>query len=205
MAKDKPFNNPCEALKAQSKPTPEPAKPAAAKQPAPATKKKQQQVSVDEESALFLSAMGAFEQVKPVSEPRAPAVVAAQQQKAADDDTESLIELAEMVVGDADLVVEQTPASVLVYPQGFDPRLLGKLPATAQLDLQPISPAAIRQTLERFIADAHTKGERSVRVLTGLALRDPTLDALTSAKLARRVLAFSGGVDTLDVLLRRTR
>jgi DNA-nicking Smr family endonuclease len=199
MAKDKPFNNPFGALKPATKPSAEKAPAPTAK---PVAKPQQQHVSVDDESALFLSAMGAFEEVKPVSEPRAPAVVAAQAKKAADDDTESLLELAELVLGDAELVVERTPASVLGYAKGFDTRLLGKLPATDQLDVQGLAHDAALKALDRFVVDAQVKGLRSVRIVTGPALRDAAVDALTRARLARKVLAFSGEVDALDVLLR---
>jgi hypothetical protein len=197
MAKDKPFNNPFGALKAQSKPQ-------KAQGPAPAPKvSKAQQVSADDESAQFLSAMGAFDEVKPVSAPPPPAVTAAQKQKAAADDTESLLELAELVIGDGELVVEQTAGSVLGIPKGFDAGLVGKLPPAAQLDLQALERDAARQALERFIVEAHAKRLRSVRVVTGEALRPSAISALTRGKLARKVLAFSGGAGTLDVLLRR--
>lgn len=199
MAKEKPFNSPFGALKAKQQPE----KPHAPAPPPPKKKKEQQQVSVDEESALFLSAMGAFEEVKPVREPPAPAVVAAQREQAAADDTESLLELAELVIGDAELVVQQTPTSVLAHPKGFDPALLGKLPPTSQLDVQAIPPPAARGAIERFIVDAQVRGLRSVRLVTGPALRAVAVDALTKGKLARKVLAFSGAVDALDVLLRR--
>jgi DNA-nicking Smr family endonuclease len=202
MAKDKPFNNPFGALKAQAKPEkPQPPAPAPA---AAAAKREVKQVSVDEESALFLSAMGAFEPVKPVSEAAAPpAVVAARQQQAAADEVESLLELAELVSADGELVVEQTGASVVGCAKGFDARLLGRLPAAAQLDVQTLARDAARAALERFIIDAHVKGLRSVRVVTGPALRQGAIEALTRGKLMRKVLAFSGGVDALDVLLRR--
>ena len=198
MAKEKPFNNPFGALKAPAKPDkPQPAA------PKPAAKRPQQQVSVDEESALFLSAMGAFEPVKPVSEPPPPAVVAAQRQTAAADDAEAVLELAELVAGDAELAVEQSAEAVRAFPKGFDVGLLGTLPAKAELALQPLERDAARQALARFIADAQAKGLRSVRVVTGRASRDLAVAALTQGKLARKVLAFSGGADALDVLLRR--
>lgn len=200
MAKDKPFNNPFGALKAQAKPQP----PQQQKAAAPAPKAgKPQQVSTDEESALFLSAMGAFDPVKPVRAAPPPAAGASQKQKAAAEDVESLLELAELVSGEAELSVEQTATSVLAVPKGFDVGLFGKLPPAASVELQALEPSAARQALERFIVAEHAKKARSVRVVTGQALRQAAVAALTQGKLARRVLAFSGGLDALEVLLRR--
>ena len=198
MAKEKPFNNPFGALKAKQPEKPQPPAPA----PAP-KKKKEQQVSTDDESALFLSAMGAFDEVKPVREPPPPAVVAARRKQASADDTESLLELAELVIGDAELTVQQTPDSVRAWPKGFDPKLLGKLPPASQLDLQPLQRDAARGALERFVIDAQLRGLRAVRLVTGAAHRALAIDALSKGKLTRKVLAFSGGADALDVLLRR--
>lgn len=199
MAKEKPFNNPFGALKAKQPEKP----PAAAAPKPPPAKKKEQQVSTDDESALFLSAMGAFDEVKPVREPPAPAVAAAQREQAAADDTESLLELAELVSGDAELTVQQTPASVVAHPKGFDPRLLGRLAPTSQLDVQALPRDAARSALERFIIDAQVRGLRAVRLVTGPAHRALAVEALAKGKLTRKVLAFSGGADALDVLLRR--
>jgi hypothetical protein len=104
-------------------------------------------------------------------------------------------------MGDGELVVEQTLASVIGCPKGFDVGLLGRLPASAELDLSAL-PEPVR-ALDRFIVEAHAKGFRSVRVVTGPALRQRAIDGLTRGKLTRKVLAFSGGVDALDILLRR--
>ncbi|MBL8954269.1 MAG: Smr/MutS family protein [Myxococcaceae bacterium] len=205
MAKDKPFNNPFGALKAQAKP--EKAAPAATKPaqapPQPA-KKKGQQVDVDAESAEFLSAMGAFDEVKPVREPPRPEVTAAQKQQAAADDAEALLELAELVVDpDAELVVEQGQTSVRAYPQGFDVKLLGRMRAKAELNVMALGGEQARQALERFIVDSQLKGLRAVRVVTAPEQRELAVTALTKGRLTRKVLAVSGGADGLDVLLRR--
>lgn len=126
-----------------------------------------------------------------------------QQAPADDGDTESLLELAELVVAGAELVVEQTASAVTAYPKGLDLRLLGRIPPAVKLDLQALAPDRALPALERFIVDAQVRGERSVQVTTGAPLRARAIDALTRGKLARKVLAFSGTADTLDVLLRR--
>ena len=204
MAKDKPFNNPFGALKGKAKePKPEKPQPAASAKKATPAAKPRQEASSDDESALFLSAMGAFDEVKPVREPLPPAQVAAQKERATADDVESLLQLAELVQGDAELVVQQTPASVSAHAEGFDARLLGRLPPAAVLDVQALLASAARQALERFIVDSQLKGLRSVRVLTGTGLRALAIESLTRGKLVRKVLAFSGGAEALDVLLRR--
>ncbi len=199
MAKEKPFNNPFGALKIGAKP--DAAKPAAAPKPV-APKAKAQQVSTDEESALFLSAMGAFDEVKPVREKRPAQPAPAAQQKATADDVEALIELAELVASDTELVVEQSAAGVRGLPTGFDGALLGRLAPGAELDVQALEPPAARAALERFIVDAQGRGVRAVRVVTGPERRQLAVSALTQGKLVRKVLAFSGGVEALDVLLR---
>lgn len=198
MAKQKPFNNPFGALKVRKEepPAPAPAKPAAAP---PA--KKQQKVSAADESAEFLAAMGAFDPVKPVREEApapAPPVV-----HPADDDAESLLELAELVVGDAELEVEQSGERVIAAPKGLDRKLLGRLPPKSKLDIQALEPDAARGALERFVIDAQLRGVRCVRLVTGAAYRAMAVEALSRGKLTRKVLAFSGGADVIDVLLRR--
>ncbi len=195
MAKQKPFNNPFGALKVRKEEPPAPAKPA----PAP-PRAKQQKVSVADESAEFLAAMGAFDPVKPVREEE-PAPAPAVEQ--ADDDAESLLELAEMVVGDAELEVEQSGERVVGAPKGLDRKLLGRLPPKSKLEVQALKPDAARGAMERFVIDAQLRGVRCVRLVTGAAFRSMAVEALSRGKLARKVLAFSGDADALDVLLRR--
>jgi len=197
MAKEKPFNNPFGALKI-------PGKPEKAAAPAPA-KKKQEQVSVDEESALFLSAMNAFDEVKPVRAPAAPAVVEAHAEKVAAEDLEALVELAEMVASDPELDVLRDGDSVLGHAKGFDAALLerlqaGALAVTAQLDVSAASGDAVRAMLDRFFAEARTKRMRCVRVIAPETAS--VVAALTAPKLAKRVLAFAAGAGRVDVLLR---
>jgi len=194
MAKDKPFNNPFGALKVQPKAEPQKAAPPAKPQP---------KVSADDESALFLSAMGAFDPVKPVREPARPAAAAAHQQSVAADDAEALLELGELVAGDGELTIQQSPDAVSAFPKGFDASLAGRVPPKAELDLQGMEREPARHALERFIGDSYAKGLRSVRLITGAASRDLVVAALTRGKLARKVLALWGGVDQLGVLLRR--
>jgi DNA-nicking Smr family endonuclease len=228
MAKEKPFNNPFAALKAPSKPeAPKPATPApskAAPPPPPKTAKpSKQQQSADDEAALFLAAVGGVEPVKIAKDRVAPAVLAAQAVKTAADDSESLVQLAELVASEVDFEVEEALESVEGRVRDFDVRVLRKLKAgefkaQAELDLHGKTREAARPALERFILDARVQGHRCVRVITGRGLNSPdgvpvlralAVDALTRGRLARAVLAFCsarpnfGGVGALDVLLRR--
>jgi DNA-nicking Smr family endonuclease len=200
MAKDKPFNNPFGALKAKL----EPEKPQA-KAPAPAPAKKKEKVSSEDESALFLEAMGAFDEVKPVKKKaNEPAPAIEKQDRLTATDADSLLELAELVIG-KELEIEESPSGVMGAPKGFDVGLFKKLPPTAQLDVQTLERDAAKQALERFVGDAQTKRQRSIRVTTGATLRDTVLDALTSGKLARKVIAFRATEDAVIVLLRRNK
>jgi DNA-nicking Smr family endonuclease len=196
MAKDKPFNNPFGALKAKL----EPEKPKAPAQP-PA--KKKEKVSSEDESALFLEAMGAFDEVKPVKKKaNEPAPVVEKQERMSATDADSLLELAELVIG-KELETEESASGVVGAPKGFDVGLFKKLPPTAELDVQTLERDAARQALERFVGEAHAKRQRSVRVTTGAAMRATVLEALTRGKIARKVLAFTGSGDAFVVLLRR--
>lgn len=224
MAKDKPFNNPFGALKVQPKEDPAAKKPAAAPPPPP-PKQKQKPVAVDEEAALFLEAVGAIAPVKTTVAERVPppAALAAHAEKASADDSESLIQLAELVVDAAELVVEEDGELVEGHPKNFDARVMRKLkagefPAKAELDLHGLTREQARPQLEKFVLDARVRGLRSIRIITGRGLNSPdgvavlrklSVDLLTRGRLAKHVLAFcsahpkEGGTGALDVLLRR--
>jgi DNA-nicking Smr family endonuclease len=198
MAKDKPFNNPFGALKAKL----EPEKPQA-KAPAPAPAKKKEKVSSEDESAQFLAAMGAFDEVKPVKKKaNEPAPVIEKQDRLTATDADSLLELAELVIG-KELEIEESAVGVVGAPKGFDVGLFKKLPPTAELDVQTLERDAAKQALERFVGDAQARHQRSVRVTTGAAMRDTVLEALTRGRVARKVIAFTGSEDAVVILLRR--
>jgi DNA-nicking Smr family endonuclease len=203
MPKDKPFNNPFGALKAKL----EPEKPQSAAKPgpAPAPAKKKEKVSSEDESALFLAAMGAFDEVRPVKKKAdEPAPVIEKQERVTAADADALLELAELVIGTGELEIEESAGGVVGAPKGFDVGLFEKLPPVAELDLQALEREDAKRALERFIGEAQAKHQRSVRVTTGAELRHTVLDALTRGKLARKVIAFNGSEDTVVVLLRRS-
>jgi DNA-nicking Smr family endonuclease len=202
MPKDKPFNNPFGALKAKL----EPEKPQAISKPgpAPAPAKKKEKVSSEDESALFLAAMGAFDEVRPVKKKaNEPAPVIEKQERVTAADADALLELAELVIGTGELEIAESAGDVVGAPKGFDMGLFEKLPPVAELDVQALEHAAAKQAFERFVGDAQARRQRSVRVTMGAELRNMVLDALTRGKVARKVIAFRGSEDTVVVLLRR--
>ena len=207
-----PFNNPFGKVKLT-----EPEQPAVK---APPPKQKPKPIEPDSESAMFLEAMGQMEPVKPgksrvppPDRPRADPV------KLQHEESESLAQLAELVLGDTAIEVTDCEGQV----RGFDPQVLRRLRAgefarRAQLDLHGLTRDQAQQALEKFIPASRTAGHRCVLVITGRGLHSddqvPILKAnlqgwLVKGRLARHLLAFcealpsDGGSGAAYVLLRR--
>ena len=217
--KETPFNNPFAAVKLEQ---PEPAK-AKAPPPPPAAKKEKEK-PLDEESALFLEAIG---EVAPVRTVKArvgpPEPPTAAQLRAPNEEAESLARLAELVSaqGEFDLVDSNTFIEGSV--QGFDEGVMRKLRAgefstQATLDLHGFTREQAKSELERFIQNARIAGHRCVRVVTGRGLNSedqvPVLKAgvqqwLIRGRVSKQVLGFctakpkDGGAGAVYVLLRR--
>ena len=225
-----PFNNPFGTMKLESeKPKPAAAPPAKAppQRAAPpvqtsSPKSKKQQADLDEESRLFLDAVGEVNTVR-----RGPPVAAAaappSRPSVPDEEAESLTRLAELISGEGSFEITDSGELVEGRVQGFDAGVMKKLRAgdfaiRVRLDLHGMVKADAKTALESFISRSKLDGQRCVLVVTGRGLhsadqvpviKEGVLDWLTRGRLARHVLAFctarpqDGGAGALYVLLRR--
>ncbi len=217
--KETPFNNPFSAVKLEK---PEPAK-AKAPPPPPAARKEKEK-PLDEESALFLEAIG---EVAPVRSVKArvgpPEPPTAAQLRAPNEEAESLARLAELVSGQGEFDIVDSDSFIEGAVQGFDQGVMRKLRAgefstQATLDLHGFNREQARGELEGFIQKARIAGHRCVLVVTGRGLNSvdqvPVLKAgvqqwLTRGRAAKQVLGFctakpkDGGAGAVYVLLRR--
>ncbi|MDP1828577.1 MAG: Smr/MutS family protein [Archangium sp.] len=212
-----PFNNPFSAVKLKAPARPEPARPP----PPPKSKKPE---PLDEESALFLEAVGAVGPVRPVKErvgPPEPPTAA--QLKIPNEEAESLARLAELVSGGGEFDLSDSDEFIEGSVHGFDEGVMRKLRAgdfstQAHLDLHGLTREEAKPALEAFIQKARIAGHRCVLVITGRGLNSkdqlPVLKQgaqqwLTHGRAAKQVLGFcsarpkDGGAGALYVLLRR--
>lgn len=217
--KEQPFNNPFGALKL--KPTEEPKK---AAPPALPQSKKIKDKPLDEESALFLEAVGAVEQVRTtrtqVGPPQPPSAATL---RIPNEEAESLARLAELVSGAGEFDLADSDELVEGAVHGFDPNVMKKLRAgdfsvQAQLDLHGLTRDEAKKRLDAFIQKSCIDGHRCVLVITGRGLHSddqiPVLKEgvqqwLSRGKQSKQVLAFctarpkDGGAGAVYVLLRR--
>ncbi|MFT3707942.1 MAG: Smr/MutS family protein [Archangium sp.] len=220
--KDQPFNNPFGDLKL--KPKEEPKKAPQAPPPPPPIAKTKKEKPLDEESALFLEAVGAVEQVRTtktrVGPPEPPT---AAQLKIPNEEAESLARLAELVSGQGEFDLADSDEFVEGSVHGFDPNVMKKLRAgdftiNAQLDLHGLTRDDAKLKLEGFVQKARIDGHRCVLVITGRGLHSagqiPLLKTgvqewLARGKQHKQVLAFctarpkDGGAGAVYILLRR--
>jgi DNA-nicking Smr family endonuclease len=218
--KEQPFNNPFGDLKL--KPKEEPKK--SAPPPAPVAPKPKKEKPLDEESALFLEAVGEVERVRTtktrVGPPEPPT---AAQLKIPNEEAESLARLAELVSEQGEFDLADAADFIEGSVHGFDPNVLRKLRAgdftvQAQLDLHGLTRDEAKPKLESFVQRARIDGHRCVLVITGRGLHSadqiPVLKAgvqqwLARGKHSKQVLAFctarpkDGGAGAVYVLLRR--
>ncbi|MCG6117836.1 MAG: Smr/MutS family protein [Aquimonas sp.] len=173
----------------------------------------------EDERALFLDAVGpvrrievepsAIERPKPAPRPRQRE---ADERQAAEDFRLRPFEFAADSLGDA-----------LEYlADGHSPKLLkdlkrGRFAVQDELDLHRMHAALADDAIRIFLAEAHQRGFRCVRIIHGKGLRSkdatPVLKSLTDKVLRYRgdVLAFAsarpgeGGTGAVVVLLRRQR
>ncbi len=224
--KPAPFNNPFGALKLEKDP-PKPAAPTAGRSaapPPPKPPKPAKNAPSDDDSALFLEAIG---EVEPVRRGRTavppPSPPAAHALKIQNDETEALTRLAELVSGDGPFELSDTDEFVEGHVHGLEPRVLRKLKqgefsTQAHVDLHGLTKDEAKDAVARFLLDAHVKGLRCVLVVHGRGLHSkdqvPVLKAglqqwLARGRAARHVLAFctarpsDGGLGAMYVLLRR--
>lgn len=214
--KETPFNNPFATVKLDK---PEPAK---AKAPPPAKKQKAQ--PLDEESALFLEAIGEVAPVRTVkTRVGPPEPPTAAQLKIPNEEAESLARLAELVSGQGEFDLADSGEFIEGSVRGFDDGVMRKLRAgefstQAHLDLHGLTRDEAKGALEAFIQKARIAGHRCVLVVTGRGLHSkdqlPVLKEgvpqwLTRGRVSKQVLGFcsakpkDGGAGALYVLLRR--
>ena len=219
--KPQPFNNPFGTLKLQKE---EPKTKTAAPAPPPPPKAKKPEKPLDEESALFLEAVGEVAPVR-VAKSRVgpPEPPRADQLKLPNEEAESLARLAELVSGEGQFELADSDEFIEGAVQGFDLNVMKKLRAgdfsvQARLDLHGLTRDEAKPALERFIHQSKVAGHRCLLVVTGRGLHSvdeiPVLKAgvqqwLTRGKPARVVLGFctarpkDGGAGAVYVLLRR--
>lgn len=217
--KDAPFNNPFSGVKLK-----QPARPAQAPPPPPRQKQKEKEKPLDEESALFLEAVGEVAPVRTVKQrvgPPEPPTAA--QLKIPNEEAESLARLAELVSGEGEFDLADSDEFLEGSVHGFDERVMRKLRAgdfspQAHLDLHGLTREEARPSLEAFIQKSRIAGHRCVLVVTGRGLHSkdqlPVLKQgvqqwLTRGRVAKQVLGFcsakpkDGGAGAVYVLLRR--
>ncbi len=213
-----PFNNPFSDLKIKQSES----KKAAPPPPPRAAPKKA--LPLDEESALFLEAVGEVAQVRSVKQrvgPPEPPTAA--QLKIPNEEAESLARLAELVSGQGDFDIADSEAFIEGQVHGFDANVMRKLRAgdfsvQASLDLHGLTRDPAKLAFEAFIQKARIAGHRCVLVVTGRGLHSqdqlPVLKEgvqqwLTRGRAAKQVLGFctarpkDGGAGAIYVLLRR--
>ena len=217
--KDTPFNNPFGTLKLKKD---EPKKPIVAAPPPPPKPKKEK--PLDEESALFLEAVGEVEQVR-TAKTRAgpPEPPSAAQLRLPNEEAESLARLADLVSEQGEFDIADHDDFIEASVRGFDPNVMRKLRAgdftvQAHLDLHGLTREQARPALEMFIHKSKIAGHRCVLVVTGKGLNSPdqisvlrtsVQEWLTRGKASRPVLGLcsarpkDGGSGAVYVLLRR--
>lgn len=215
--RDTPFNNPFGGLKLE-----QPKKAPAAPQPPPPKQEKPK--ALDEESALFLEAVGTVGPVRPIKDrvgPPPPRTAAELQ--IPNEEAESLARLAELVSGEGEFDLADSDEFIEGSVHGFDENVMRKLRAgdfstQAHVDLHGLTRDEAKKELEAFIQKSRIAGHRCVLVVTGRGLHSkdqiPVLKAgvqgwLTHGRVAKQVLGFcsarpkDGGAGAIYVLLRR--
>lgn len=215
-----PFNNPFGAVKLKQ---PEPAKKNAPPPPPPKQAPKKA-LPLDEESMLFLEAVGEVAPVRNLK-PRAgpPEPPSAAQLRIPNEEAESLARLAELVSGQGEFEISDSTEFIEGAVSGFDANVMRKLRAgdfsvQASLDLHGLTRDAAKPAVEGFINKARITGHRCVLIVTGRGLNSadqvPVLKEgvqqwLTRGRAAKQVLGFcsarpkDGGAGAVYVLLRR--
>lgn len=162
--------------------------------------------------------------VKPLGEKNyVPAAREAEIPAKIDDETEALIELADLVAGAANFDFNDSSEYIEGIAVGLDKRLLKKLrqglfAVQAHLDLHGRSRIEARELVEKFIIESRQQRRRTVLIIHGRGLNSkdniPVLKEnlktwLAYGKIARSVLAFcsaqanDGGTGAVYVLLRK--
>ncbi len=217
--KETPFNNPFGGIKLKQ---PEPEKKAAPPPPPKPVAKKQ--APLDEESALFLEAIG---EVAPVRTVKArvgpPEPPSAAQLRLPNEEAESLARLAELVSDQAEFDLSDSDEFIEGAVRGFDANVMRKLrtgdfTVQAHLDLHGLTRDDAKLAVEGFINKSRIAGHRCVLIVTGRGLNSadqvPVLKAgvqqwLSRGRPAKQVLGFcsarpkDGGTGAVYVLLRR--
>ena len=235
--RDRPFHAPFEDLKARWRQIPrastaaEPATPSPQlplQHPKPSPRPRQsppptQSVS-DSEQALFLNAMSG---VTPLPEDRRGRVAKqppmSRRNHRLTDETAVLSDLRDLVEGRSTFMIQYTDEYMEGVAPGVDRRLAqrlhqGEFAIQSHLDLHGFTVNEARLTVDRFLTNAYTNGQRCVRLVHGRGhnsinnqpvLKEQVRLWLSHGRLSRMVLAFAtapltdGGAGAVYVLLRR--
>lgn len=142
-----------------------------------------------------------------------------------DADAEVLAELSELVAGGGPFDITNTTEFIEGAVVGLDPRVVrqlrdGQFAYQSHVDLHGMTAQEARAAVDRFLSEAHRKGQRCVLIIHGRGhnskdrvpvLKNRLSTWLSRGAWARLVLAFTsarpcdGGAGALYVLLRRDR
>jgi DNA-nicking Smr family endonuclease len=216
--KEKPFNNPFDAVKLPPKPKPPPAK--AAPKPVAVPR---HNAALTEDELWSMAVDGAdplvdrSHRIKPAPQPLSLPP------QHLDPDLTAYDELRALVTGEVPFDISDTDEYIEGHAQGLDIGIVRKLKrgdiaVQAHVDLHGLVKEEAKVELEAFVVRARQSGKRCVLVVTGRGLHSkdqvPVLkDALkrwmATGRFSRHVLAFAtarphdGGAGAVYVLLRR--
>jgi DNA-nicking Smr family endonuclease len=217
--KEKPFNNPFDAVKLPPKPAPVPKK----AEPKPAAPVPRHNAALSEDELWSMAVDGAdplvdrSHRIKP-----APQALSLAPQHL-DPDLVAYDELRALVTGEVPFDISDTDEFIEGCARGLDHGVLRKLrrgdfSVQGHVDLHGLVKDEAKLELETYLASARQSGKRCVLVVTGRGLHSkdnvPVLkDALkrwmATGRFSRHVLAFAtarphdGGAGAVYVLLRR--
>lgn len=235
--RDKPFHAPFEDLKALWRNTPKtppavepaataPQPPAQPPKPSPSPRQPARPLSTPSESeqALFLNAMSG---VAPLPRDRRGRVAkqppTSRQDHLQANDLAALADLRDLVEGRGTFMIQYTDEYMEGVAPGVDRRLAqrlhqGEFAIQAHLDLHGYTVDEAWPTVDRFLTNAYTNGQRCVRLVHGRGrnsinnqpvLKEQVRLWLSHGRLSRLVLAFAtapltdGGAGAVYALLRR--
>jgi DNA-nicking Smr family endonuclease len=217
--KEKPFNNPFQAVKLPEKPVPAPKRPEPVARPAAPHNAA---LTEDELWSMAVDGADPLADRKGRIKPAPQALSLAPQPL--DPDLIAYDELRALVTGEVPFDISDSDEFIEGGARGLDHGVLRKLrrgdfAVQAHVDLHGMLKEQAKLTLEAFVVAARQSGKRCVLVVTGRGLHSkdqvPVLKEalkrwMTTARFGRHVLAFAtarphdGGAGAVYVLLRRS-
>jgi DNA-nicking Smr family endonuclease len=216
--KEKPFNNPFQAVKLPARPLPAPKRP---EQPKPPPVRRDAALTEDELWSLAVDGADPLEdrsgRVKPAPQPLSLAP------QPLDPDLVAYDELRALVTGEVPFDIADTDEFIEGHAHGLDPGVVRKLrrgdfAIQGHVDLHGLVKDEAKAELEAYLVAARQAGKRCVLVVTGRGLHSkdqvPVLKEalkrwMATGRFSRHVLAFAtsrphdGGAGAVYVLLRR--